>query len=79
MIPVKINSEYEQKSIQQYSIDTRDDFLNRIAIELETLTEFLTIEKTSKSEDGSISEVWVKNIDFFTILVANLLVLDDLL
>ena len=62
MIPVKINSEYEQKSIQQYSIDTRDDFLNRIAIELETLTEFLTIEKTSKSEDGSISEVWVKNI-----------------
>ena len=62
MKQVKINSEYEQKSIQQYSIDTRDDFLNRIAIELETLAEFLTIEKTSDSDDGSTGEVWVKNI-----------------
>jgi hypothetical protein len=33
----------------------------------------------SKSTGESFGQVWVKNIDFFTILVANLLVLDDLL
>jgi hypothetical protein len=28
---------------------------------------------------GEVFEVWVKNADFFTILIANSLVLDDLI